>query len=46
MLQIAQLMEKGILKSHVSKTFSFDEMGGAHLHLEKRRTVGKIVVNI
>lgn len=46
MLQIAQLMEKGILKSHVSKTFSFDEMGEAHLHLEKGRTVGKIVVNI
>lgn len=46
MLQIAQLMEKGILKSHVSKTFSLDEMGEAHLHLEKGRTVGKIVVNI
>ena len=46
MLQIAQLMEKGILKSHVSKTFSFDEMGEAHLYLEKGRTVGKIVVNI
>ncbi|HEU0227398.1 MAG TPA: NADP-dependent oxidoreductase [Arachidicoccus soli] len=28
MFQIAQLMERGILKSHVSKTFSFDEMGG------------------
>ena len=46
MLQISQLMEKGILKSHVSKTFSFDEMGEAHLYLEKGRTVGKIVVNI
>ncbi len=46
MLQIAQLMEKGILKSHVSKIFSFEEMGEAHLYLEKGRTVGKIVVNI
>lgn len=46
MLQIAQLMEKGILKSHVSKTFSFDEMSEAHLYLEKGRTVGKVVVNI
>ncbi len=46
MLQIAQLMEKGILKSHISKTFSFDEMGEAHLYLEKGRTLGKIVVNI
>ena len=46
MLQIAQLMEKGILKSHVSKTFSFDEMSEAHLYLEKGRTVGKIAINI
>lgn len=46
MLQLSQLMEKGILKSHVSKTFTFDEMAEAHLYLEKGRTVGKIVVNI
>ncbi len=46
MLQIAQLMEKGILKSHVSKTFSFNEMREAHLYLEQGRTVGKIAVNI
>jgi NADPH:quinone reductase-like Zn-dependent oxidoreductase len=46
MLEIAQLMEKGILKSHVSKIFSFDEMGEAHLYLEKGRTVGKIAINI
>ena len=46
MLQLAQLMERGIVKSHVSKTFTFDQMGDAHLHLEKGRTVGKIVVNI
>lgn len=46
MLQISQLLEKGIVKSHVSKTFSFNEMREAHLYLEKGRTVGKIVVNI
>lgn len=46
MLQLSQLMEKGILKSHVSKTFTFDEMAEAHLYLEKGRTVGKIVVNV
>jgi NADPH:quinone reductase-like Zn-dependent oxidoreductase len=46
MLQIAQLMEKGIVKSHISKTFYFDQMGDAHLHLEQGRTVGKIVVTI
>jgi NADPH:quinone reductase-like Zn-dependent oxidoreductase len=44
MLQLAQLLEKGIIKSHVSKTFSFDQMADAHLHLEKGRTIGKIVV--
>jgi len=46
MLKLSQLMERGILKSHVSKTFSFGEMSEAHLYLEKGRTVGKIVVNI
>nr|WP_315154044.1 NADP-dependent oxidoreductase [uncultured Flavobacterium sp.] len=46
MLKIAQLMEKGILKSHVSDTFPFEEMRNAHLHLEKGRTVGKIAINI
>ena len=46
MLQLSKLMEKGILKSHVSKTFTFDEVAEAHLYLEKGRTVGKIVVNV
>jgi len=46
MLELAQLLEKGIIKSHISKTFSFDQMGEAHLHLEKGRTVGKIVVDL
>ena len=46
MFQLSQLMEKGILKSHVSQTFTFEEMREAHLYLEKGRTVGKIVVNL
>ncbi len=46
MLQLSQLMDRGIVKSHISKTFTFDQMGDAHLYLEKGRTVGKIVVNI
>ena len=46
MSQLSQLMEKGVVKSHISKTFTFDQMGDAHLHLEKGRTVGKIVVNV
>lgn len=46
MLQIAQLLEKGILKSHVSKIFAFEEMHEAHLYLEKGRTVGKVAINL
>jgi NADPH:quinone reductase-like Zn-dependent oxidoreductase len=45
MKTIADLMEKGIIKSHIAHTFSFDEMAKAHLQLETGRTVGKIVVN-
>ncbi len=45
MQQIAALLEKGILKSTVSKTFSFDQMAEAHLAVESGRTVGKIVVS-
>lgn len=43
---IAQLLENGTLKAHVSKTFSFDEMAQAHEHLESGRTVGKVVVQL
>ena len=46
MLQLTQLMEKGELKSHVSKTFSFDEMEDVHLYLEKGRYVGKVAIDM
>ncbi len=42
--KIAALMEKGILKAHVSKTYSFDQVPEAHLQLESGRTVGKVVI--
>ncbi|HEX8015649.1 MAG TPA: zinc-binding dehydrogenase, partial [Flavobacterium sp.] len=42
----ADLMQKGIIKSHVSQTFSFDEMKKAHLQLETGRTVGKIIITL
>ncbi|MDB5256015.1 MAG: oxidoreductase [Chitinophagaceae bacterium] len=45
MQHIAALLEKGILKSTVSQTFSFDRIGEAHLAVESGRTVGKIVVS-
>ncbi len=41
---IADLLKKGTLKSHVSKIFSFDKMGDAHIEMETGRTVGKIIV--
>lgn len=46
MKTIADLMEKGIIKSHVSKQFSFDKMADAHLQLATGRTIGKVVVNV
>ncbi|MBE9463958.1 NADP-dependent oxidoreductase [Dyadobacter subterraneus] len=43
---LAKLLAEGKLKSHVSKTFSFDQMAEAHEQIESARTVGKIVVNV
>ncbi|MEO6685089.1 MAG: NADP-dependent oxidoreductase [Dyadobacter sp.] len=43
---LAKLLTDGKLRSHVSKTFSFDQMAEAHAQIESGRTVGKIVVNI
>jgi NADPH:quinone reductase-like Zn-dependent oxidoreductase len=46
MQEIASLLEKGILKAHVSETFSFEDMPAAHLQIESGRTVGKVVVTL
>jgi NADPH:quinone reductase-like Zn-dependent oxidoreductase len=46
MKQIAGLLEKGIIKSHVSRVFPFEKMADAHLQIETGRTVGKIVITI
>lgn len=43
---IAGQLERGELKSHVSKTFPFDKMREAHLQIETGKTVGKIVVTL
>ena len=43
---LAGQLEKGELKSHVSKTFIFDNMADAHLQIESGRTVGKIAVTL
>lgn len=41
---IADYLQRGIIKSHVSKTFAFENMADAHLYVETGRTVGKVVV--
>jgi len=43
---IANLLESGAVKVHVSKTFRFEQMRDAHLEQETGRTVGKIVVTL
>jgi NADPH:quinone reductase-like Zn-dependent oxidoreductase len=44
MREIADMMEKGVIKSHVSRIFKFDEIQLAHLQIESGKTRGKIVV--
>ena len=46
MQQLATLLEKGIVRSHVSKQFSFDKIKEAHLQIESGRTQGKIIVTL
>jgi NADPH:quinone reductase-like Zn-dependent oxidoreductase len=43
---IAEYLEKGIIKSHVSETFPFENIGAAHLQVESGRTVGKVAVTL
>ena len=42
---IAGLLEKGIVKSHIYKSFPFEQMADAHLQIESGRTVGKVTLN-
>ncbi|MCE7042432.1 NADP-dependent oxidoreductase [Dyadobacter sp. CY312] len=44
MRALADLLERGIIRSHVSETFSFDQMAEAHRQIETGRTVGKITL--
>jgi len=46
MKEISDLLQKNIVKSHISKTFSFDEIQSAHLQIETLGTKGKIVVKL
>lgn len=44
MKQIAGLLEKGVLKPHVSAVYSFNEIAEAHRQLESGSTRGKVVI--
>ncbi|NNF34031.1 MAG: NADP-dependent oxidoreductase, partial [Saprospiraceae bacterium] len=46
MKTIAQFLNEGSVKPHISKTFAFSEMSEAHKHLESGRTVGKVIVEV
>jgi NADPH:quinone reductase-like Zn-dependent oxidoreductase len=46
MKQLADLLENGRLKAHVSQHYSFDEIKEAHLQQESGHTVGKLVVEL
>lgn len=43
---IANLLAQGAIKTHIHKTFSFEEIGKAHLEVETKRVTGKVIVNL
>jgi NADPH:quinone reductase-like Zn-dependent oxidoreductase len=46
MRELAEMLQNGILKSHVSRVFTIDEIQAAHLQIESGKTRGKIVVKL
>jgi NADPH:quinone reductase-like Zn-dependent oxidoreductase len=46
MAEIAGMLEKKIIRSHISKIFAFGDIRAAHQHIETGKTKGKIVVSI
>ncbi|PBQ33912.1 oxidoreductase [Sphingobacteriaceae bacterium] len=42
----ADLLSKGVVKSHIAKTYPFDSMAEAHQQVETRRTAGKVVLTM
>lgn len=46
MKKLAELLGKGIIRSHVSQVFPFEKMKEAHEQIETGKTKGKIVVKI
>lgn len=46
MNEIARMLEKGDVISYVSKSYPLDDVRSAHLHLETKRTIGKVVLTL
>ncbi len=46
MKQLAQWLQQGIIKSHVSQVFPLDQMTAAHQQIASGRTRGKVVVTV
>lgn len=46
MKEIAELLQKAIIRSFVSKVFSLQQIRAAHLEMESDHTTGKIVISI
>lgn len=46
MKSIANLLEKGILRSYVMRSYPFDKVHEAHLQIETGRTQGKIIITL
>ena len=46
MEKISKLLEKGIIKPHISKTYGFDQIQEAHVQQETGRTVGKLIITV
>lgn len=46
MATLAGLLEEGALKVHISAVYPFSHMADAHLQIESKRTVGKIVITL
>jgi NADPH:quinone reductase-like Zn-dependent oxidoreductase len=44
MKAIAGYLQQGIIKSHISQTFAFEDMAKAHEQVESGHTVGKIII--
>jgi NADPH:quinone reductase-like Zn-dependent oxidoreductase len=43
---LANWLQSGVIKSHVSQKYKFEQMAEAHQQIESGRTIGKIVVTI